>query len=283
MQPYADTRFCDVRASLEIIDQTAQQDASPYAIAQGIYSQLNQTLDNNKYMSERLVTLEPNNWILDGSVKIPDDISELQTGYWSGLQSDADGVINDFLRYDFTVPHSSYGITLYFDDKAHVFSSNYTIEAYDRAGVLIASEEVENDGLKAVTIINVEDYERLRFVFKNVNLPYRRMRVCEVIFGIIEDFTGDNTKELKINRSIDINSQALPIGEIDLLFNNSNQRYNMANPEGAFRFLKQGMPFKVELGIGTKKDTIEYENMGTYFYKSSSSDDDALTDRKSVV
>jgi len=84
---------------------------------------------------------------------------------------------------------------------------------------------------------------------------------------------------LTVTREVDFSSESIPIGEIDLTFDNSNQRYNMVSPDGAYRFLKTGMPLRVEIGCGPDIDEIEYEMVGEFYYVSSESEDGALTAR----
>ncbi|MDY3240752.1 MAG: hypothetical protein SOW80_11615 [Anaerovoracaceae bacterium] len=278
MNPYLDTRYCDVRCTFQVIDLTAKEDAAPSSSSEANISQIMQTIDDVKTQSIKLATLETNQWTLDGSMEIMKPLDEMQTGWWSGEISDENGDINTYLEFDFTDTHSSYGLTLYFDEKSNTYPIKFTITAYDAAGENIAEFAVnDNKDARYVAIAQLSDYKKIRITFAKTNLPHRRVRVTEVIFGIVEEFDRDNTVELSVTKEVDFSSESIPIGEIDLTFDNSNQRYNMVSPDGAYRFLKTGMPLLVEIGCGPEKDEIEYEKIGEFFYVSSESDDGALT------
>ena len=277
MNPYLDTRYCDIRCTFQVIDLTARADAAPIAVSNAEISQINQTIDEVRKQSVKVATIEHNNWVLDGISKPYGDYTQLQTGWWSKESSDDAGTINTYIEFVFDKPHSSYGLSLYFDDKANVFPIKFKVTAYDANGTIIAEHTKTNSDNSIVIIAQMYNYYKIRITFTKMNLPNRRARLTDIVFGIVEEFNSDNTKNLSINREVDPASEAVPINEVDLTFNNSNGRYNMVSPDGAYKFLQTGMPLQVEVGVGPDRDSIEYEKMGVYYYVSSSSEDGSLT------
>ena len=277
MNPYLDSRYCNVKCTLQVIDLTAREDAVPSAPSSAQVSQIWQTVDEMKKASLKMATLEFNHWILDGSMQMLNNLEDIQTGWWSEAISGEDGTIDTYIEFAFSEPHSSYGLSLFFDEKAKIFPTMFTITAFDSAGSVIAETAVENSDVSCIVIAPMEKYQRIRIAFTKTNVPNRRIRITEVVFGILEEFDQENTKELMVTREVDFSSDSVPIGEIDLTFDNSNQRYNMVSPDGVYKFLKTGMPLRVEIGTGPAKDQIEYEMVGDYYYVSSESEDGALT------
>lgn len=277
MNPYLDNRYCDVRCALQLIDLTAQEDATPEAKSNAAISLINQTADTIKEQTIKIATLEPNEWVLDGSMRIFDEQNEVQRGWWSNELSNEHGDIDTEISFIFSEAHSSFGLTLFFDELNEIWATEYTIIAYDKDGNEIINQTVEGTKAKQAIIVQIENYYKITIKFTKTNVPNRRIRLTEMTFGIIEEFDRSNTKSLKLNREFDINSDNLPINEVDLTFDNSNQRYNMVAPDGAYKYMKVGMPLKVEIGIGDSFKTLEWEEMGEFYYLASESDDGALT------
>ena len=279
MNPYLENRYCDVRCALQLVDLTAQDDATPEPKSNAAISHVDQTSDGIREQSIKIATLELNEWILDGSMRLYDTQENIQTGWWSNEVSDETGAIDTEISFNFTEAHSSFGLTLFFDELNKVWATEYTIIAYDQTGNEITNQDIKSTGAKQAIIIQIENYYKITIKFTKTNVPNRRIRLTEMTFGIIETFERKNTKTLKINREFDINSDNLPINEVDLTFDNSNQRYNMVSPDGAYKYMQVGMPLKVEIGIGDSFKTLDWEDIGNFYYLSSESDDGALTAR----
>ena len=277
MNPYLDNRCCDIKCELKLVDLTARENAIPESTSNAEISNINQTTDDIREQTIKIATLEPNEWILDGSMEIYDSQNDVQYGWWSKELSNKDGNINTEISFKFTEKHSSFGLTLFFDERNKIWATEYIIIAFDENGNEIINQEIKNTGAKQAIIIQIENYYKITIKFTKTNVPNRRIRLTEIIFGILESFDRHNTKTLKINKEFDINSDNLPINEVELTFDNSNQRYNMVSPDGAYKYMQVGMPLKIEIGIGDSFKTLEWEEMGSFYYFSSESEDGALT------
>lgn len=277
MNPYLDNRCCDIKCELKLIDLTAQEDATPEAMSNAEISNINQTIDDIREQTIKIATLELNEWMLDGSMEFYDSQEKAQYGWWSEELSDKDGNINTEISFKFTEAHSSFGLTLFFDEQNEIWATEYTIIAFDENENEIIRQEIKKTGAKQAVIIQIENYYRITINFTKTNVPNRRIRLTEIVFGIIESFDRFNTKTLKVNKEFDINSDSLPINEVEIIFDNSNQRYNMVSPDGAYKYMQVGMPFTVELGIGEDFKNLSFEEMGSFYYLSSESEDGALT------
>lgn len=277
MNPYLDNRCCDIKCELKLIDLTAQEDATPEATSNAEISNINQTTDDIREQTIKIATLEPNEWILDGSMELYDSQNDVQYGWWSKELSDKDGNINTEISFKFTEAHSSFGLTLFFDERNEVWSTEYTIIAFGQNEEEIFNQTIKSTGAKQAIIIQIENYYSITIRFTKTNVPNRRIRLTEIIFGILESFDRHNTKTLKVNKEFDINSDNLPINEVEIIFDNSNQRYNMVSPDGAYKYMQVGMPLNVKFGIGEDFKNLDWEEMGSFYYLSSESEDGALT------
>jgi hypothetical protein len=216
---------------------------------------------------------------LNGSYKIvPDSVSGEQTGWWSDSLSDENGDFSSppTLTFNFTEDHSSIGFTIYFDDKTGEIPTNLTASAYDSTDTLIDETTIDNDAVKCVIELQVENYRKVIFQFNKSN-PYRRIRVAEVAFGIIQDFDESNIKSASMLYEVSPTAEYLPSNELRLVIDNTDQKYNMGSPSSVYDFLQTGQPILSELGVGERKDDIEYVNTGIYYFTRSQAEDNSMT------
>ena len=84
------------------------------------------------------------------------------------------------------------------------------------------------------------DYRRVRFEFVGTNIPHRRIRVCGVRFGIQYSYDAKSISSVTIRQSVNPWAESLASAEIDATIDNSDQLYNMINPEGLYLYLQDG-------------------------------------------
>lgn len=276
MSIFSDTRYIKPEASFRLVDQTAQPDCTPSCSDEGEYSHIAQTIDDVLVSTKKLLTLEHNLWTLDGSYEAIDSASGLDTGWISEEISDEEGNINTKLIFSFGQQHTSFGLTIQYDEKADSFPTEYTIRSY-RNGAVVATIPVENDGYRAVIQSGLATYDKIEITFEKTSLPCRRVHVTEVLFGIVETFDDNSIISFTINREISSKCDSIPVGEITLKFDNSNNRYDIINPTGAYRYLKYGMPLRLRIGIGESPNELEYYDTGTFYFYKAETEDDGMT------
>lgn len=272
--PYADMRYCDILAIFEMLDVNAEYAAIATASDMCALSQIRQTHDRIEQMSDKFASLEHNFWMLDGSFILPEPDNLGQTGWWSDNISGADGVFAVPPRLIFTWQENrdSAGFTICFDDKAEEFPSRFKVYAYDYTGALINQTSVENTGLRCIVDMPTENYRQIVFEFLETPKPYRRVRVVEVLFGVVQRFDRDNIISASLETAFSPNSVSLPAAEFNLTVDNSSKEWNMANPQGIYAYLQQSQPLALWLGINK-----EWAYMGNYFFTTATAEDNALT------
>ncbi len=280
MDPYILERWANFRVRFELVDVDAAEDADPSATSEAEISRLEQTHNRILVMDRKLASLEHNYFVLDGSFKLPNKTDNGEVGWWSGELSDANGNFTtpQFLDFVFTSPQSSVGFTVIFDEKANQYASDFKIEVFDAADNLMAEDIVTGNTLaRYVSDMSADGYKRVRIVFTKTPIPYRRVRVSEVVFGVIETFEWGNLSKANLLLELSPKMENFPAGELAVTIKNTERKYNMINPSGVYKFLQEGQGLDVEIGIGPERDDLEYVNMGRFYFTSSSAEDDSMT------
>jgi hypothetical protein len=280
VNPYISPRYSDIRVQFEVIDINAAEDATASATSEAEISKLNQTHNKEIEISQKIATLEPNYFLLDGSFILPDEEDNGEIGWWSDEISDEDGNINQVLEFAFTEDHSSIGFMIIFDDKANEYASDFTIQVYDADNILIDEDTViGNNSSKYISEMPVDGYRKVRITFTKTSKSFRRVRVCEVVFGIIEIFDKDNTVELNLLYETSLNADVFSSHELSIVIDNKDRKYNMINPNGIYKYLQQGQVLKAKLGVGPSQHSVEKVNMGKFYYSYSQAEDNSITAR----
>lgn len=274
--PYTDTRKCGILVTFEMVDVDAAQTAVASTTDECEISKVNQTHNRVENMEKKYAMLEKDYWELDGSFELPQKsyIPHEQTGWWSKEISDNDGTFSNPPKLIFTwsAKQSSVGFTLFFDNEAMQYSSMFQITAYNENNAVINSTIIENNDVKCIVNFPVENYRRIEFEFLKTNRPHRRIRIAEVIFGIIQEFNNKNVVSANIDYGFTPISESLPTSEFTVTIDNSDASWNMANPKGVYSYLQQTQPLDVYLQING-----ENVYMGRYFFATASAEDDSMT------
>jgi hypothetical protein len=277
--PYPRFRVSDIRTTFEMIDVTAADDAAVVVENESAISKADQLTNGVQMMSKKLATLEHNIFILDGTMESP-TTDNGEVGYMSEGISGGLGHISDKIEFVFTLPHSSAGFTFRFDDRTGNVARDFDIIAYDGADDIVAQGGVrENTRADVVLELPAYGYKRIEIIILRTSIPSRRVRLVEVIFGIIYTYGRgyQNLAATEIIYETSLISKTLPSGQLSVTINNKDRKYNMVNADGIFRYLQRGQKLKVEMGIGKDYGELEYVNAGTYYSTRSEAKDDALT------
>jgi len=272
---YPDARKCEAKATFRFVDTDAAGDATATATEYADASQLEQTHDGTETMTAKYATLETNGWPLDGTAAIlPDDVAGIDTGFWSNI-SGADGTfgVEPALTFDFTANHSSVGFTVIFDAGTH--PARFTIDAYDASDLLISTADVACTSDSEPVSMPTANYRKIVLTFTETQQPYQRIRLAEVVFGLVKNYDKHNTKNASLLYEISPIAENLPSNELVIVVDNSDRSYNMVNPNGLYSYLQQSQPIDVTLGVGFP--TPEHVNMGRFYYTKSVSKDSSLT------
>ena len=274
--PYSDTRKCGIIVTFEMVDIDAAETAIPSVTGECELSKAYQTHNHIEGMAKKYAVLERDFWKLDGTFVLPQKelVPNEQTGWWSDKISNAEGVFDEppSLIFEWELPQSSVGFTLFFDDVANQYPSRFQITAYNESGLIIKRTIIENTSVKCEVNLPIENYIRLEFQMLQTSEPHRRVRLTEVIFGVIQRFNNSNVVSASVDYEFAPISESLPTSELTITIDNADASWNMANPKGVYAYLQQTQPLDVYFQING-----ENVFMGRYFFATASAEDDSMT------
>ncbi|MBU3226811.1 hypothetical protein [Clostridium algidicarnis] len=279
---YAPARTCSAKVRFEILDTTAFSDNNKTVSSEAVISRKDQLTNKVRSMTNKYAVFEKNYLKLDGSFIIPPKPSEMidnELGWWSGSLCDSAGAFSPYevLEFNFTNEHSSAGLTLYFDILNNEYATNFDIDVYGTAGLIKHYSAANNTDSRYIYISQLSDYKRIVITIKKWCKGYRRVKITEVDFGIIKEYTDSNLIKLNVLQELDTTSSTLPSDELKFTVDNSNREFNVLNPTGFYAYLQQGQECFVDIGVMLEDETIEYIPVRKHYLKRWQSDEGTLT------
>lgn len=274
--PWTHSREIDLRIRFELLDTKAREAAVPTVNSQAAVTQLAQLTDAVQEM-EKYASLEPDFFVLDGSCKLlPDDLDGVQTGWWSEPLSGADGQFQTppSLHFGFGgAAISSIGFTLIFDVKGENYPSLLRVICFAADGVTVLLERsVSNHSAHCVLDMPLQNYYAVRFDFLQTSKPQRRIRLCECLFGIVQNFDRHSLTQAKLDYGADLLAESFPSRQLDFSFNNADRKYNLVNPNGLYAYLQEGQDIFAEFLVNGV--TV---SMARFEFMRAQAKDDAIT------
>ena len=279
---YDPNRSIQAKVSFEILAVEAYEDASFAVTGEAPISRLSQAINKIRDMSHKYATYEPNYFQLDGTFHIPpkENEGDSELGWWSDSISDQNGyyITNPTMTFTFTEPHGSIGLTLTFDNQANEYASEFAIRTYSATDVLLVSETITgNTGPVYYFDEPLDDYSKIVIEIIKWANPYRRARLVEVDFGVIREYTGDKLIDLKVLEEMDLLTSTVPSNEMKFVLDNSDQLFNILNPNGIYRFLVPNQEMTAQIGLLIGENKYEWIPMGKYFLTEWTVEEGAMT------
>jgi hypothetical protein len=279
---YSPSRAADGKVIFQIVDTTAQGDASATVTSEAGMSKKDQIFNTNINPSGKYATFETNYWKLDGTFCLPPKSSEsgFEVGWWSNLVSGADGMFStpQVITVQFTADHTSIGLTVYFDMLADEYADSFAITAYDSANNVIYTVSVTgNINSKFVLEHTIQNYRKIVLTITKWAKAYRRARVAEISFGIVFDYTGNELVGMNCIEEIDTISSTVSSNEFKFTIDNSDKKFNLINPAGYYPALQRRQKIQPSIGIEKANKVYEYVPLGVYYLTEWKSDEGTLT------
>lgn len=269
--PYTDARHVDFTVRFELVDTAAKAAAVPSVSGQADVSQISQLTDDVSAIG-KWATLEDDLWVLDGTYDIlPDDVTGIQTGWWSDVLSGADGVFSvpPSITFGFGgASISTIGYTLFF---AEDYPTSIRVTTYNGA-TIINQHTISNSKAFCVLDFPSAGYTSVKFEFLQISKPYRRVKLAEGVFGIVQIFDRENLVSANVVYGADITADAFPSRQLIFGFDNTDKKYNLVNPNGLYAYLQQGQDITATAIVNG-----EAVNMGKFEFLTASASDDEIT------
>lgn len=298
---YSSSRKTAAKVIFEILDVDANSDGIAMTTPEASISRKAQIFNQEREMSGKFATFEHNYWKLDGSFVLPPKASEsgFEVGWWSNVLCGPDGRFGDSVEslaflfmpfYDvinidpqvvtinFTKDHSSIGITITFDTLANEYAEEFIIDIYDSSNALIHTESVVGNTLsKYILEQNLSNYRKIIITITRWGKGYRRARITEVDFGIIEEYTGNELINVNVLEEIDPISNAVASNELRFTVDNQDKAFNILNPNGIYPYLQRRQKVTPYIGVEKTNELTEYVKMGVYYLNEWKSNEGTLT------
>ncbi|MCY9513321.1 hypothetical protein [Paenibacillus apiarius] len=279
---YAPTRRTAAKVSFEILDNEAYDDNTSSVTSEAEISRKDQLTNKAREMSHRYATFERDYFRLDGSYHIPprsgEDDSEL--GWWSDVIADENSVFSppQVVTWTFAEEHNSMGLTMHFDVMANEYAADFDIDVYRLDGGRVAHESVVgNASTTYVWVHGLDNYGKIVLTIRKWAKPNRRARITEIDFGVIKEYEGDKLIKVSLVEQMNVVGDTLPANELKFTIDNSNKEFNILNPQGFYRFLKERQEVSLSIGVEVAEDEFEYINFEKYYLTDWQSDEGALT------
>lgn len=279
---YAPTRKTAAQVRFEILDNEAYEDHTSSVTSEAEISRLDQITNKIRSMSHRYATFERDYFKLDGTYHIPpkqDESPDSELGWWSDAISDENGVFAtpQVLEFVFSEAHHSMGLTITFDPMAREYASDFQIDVYGVDGLIYSQNVTDNRNAVYVLVQGLDSYTRIVITITKWAKPFRRIRVTEVDFGVIKVYQGDKLIKVNLIEQMNVVGDTLPANEVRFTIDNSTREFNILNPDGFYRFLKERQEVSLSLGVEIAEDEFEYINYEKYYLTEWQSDEGALT------
>ena len=237
-------------------------------------------------------TLELDRWMLDGSFQIaPDDPADItqEMGVESDVLSGPDGIFASPLWVELQFSNVSIlqACSLYFPDAAwDGVPEDFTVEV-KQGGTSYFTREVTGNTKSSVafTGFTVYDPDAIRVTVTKWSLPYRRMRVAEILPGVYEEWDGSMLASFELTQQGNFAATAIPYGTCSIKMDNLDRRFEPRSKSGVFQSIEERQGIDVSLGVELPDGTAEYKRLGIYYQYSGGwrTSDNGLTIQWSLV
>ena len=285
-----DTRRTYVRAVIDIIDPdieygtAANQSAAPF-------SEPEQLHDKVLALDSRYATLEDNRWILDGTFSLVPDNNQLpgQVAYVSGDLSGADGTFSTAQYVELTFSNVSIlqACSVFFPtDDFDGVPADFTVEV-KQGGTAYVTQTFTGNTESSIFLdgFTVNNPDAIRVTVTKWSIPYRRMRVPEIIPGIYEVWDNSTLSAFSVTQQANFACTALPYGTCTLSMDNLDRRFDPRNKQGIFKSLEERQGIAVDIGVLMPDGSVTYQPIGVFYQYSEGwkTSDNSLTMQWSLV
>lgn len=232
------------------------------------------TPDLDLLIVKPFATLEPNQWILDGSKQeFPNKPKEENFGLWSLSQSDDDCAFGTPITVtcEFTEPHTAAGITFIFREDSYEYANKLKTQFYNASGGLLLEKIFYPDRPNFFADALVEDYRKIVITFYGTSLPNRYLKLTEIKYGVQKTFSDDSVISAQILEEVDPISAELSINTLEFTAHTTD--FALLDPSGIYGLLQQRQVIEA---------SIDGTAFGTFFLDEPESEDNDTTTFKCI-
>lgn len=249
-----------LRVTFNIIDPDANPSVS--ANNEETFSDLQKIKEPYILQTKNYATLEKNFWLLDDSQPLLGS-EELQQTYISSFMSNENCTFSE--NASFTITNEIYlttlGLTMTFDNINNNYVKKLNVKAYRDETKIMDKDYILSDYKEKIIFADNDElvkWNKIVITFLETSLPYRRVRISQLLFGIKEVYTDENIISAESKEKTTMINSELPSHTFKFTIDNMDKKFNMDNPDGYYRYLLQRQPISYEWGYQLDNGTIEY-------------------------
>lgn len=249
-----------LKVKFNIVDPETNPDLS--SNSEEIFSDLDNIKEVTIPQSKNYATLEKNFWLLNDSQPIYGS-EELEQTYVSSYMSDKNCLFSD--KACITLTSSVYlttlGLTMVFDSIDKNYAKKLKVKAYRDSTMIMDKDYTLSSYSDRLIFADNEElvrWNKIEIYFIESSLPYRRIRVNQLLFGIMETYTDENLISAESKEKTTMINSELPTHTFKFTIDNMNKLFNPDNPQGWYRYILQQQPISYEWGYQLDDGTIEW-------------------------
>lgn len=249
-----------LKVEFNIVDPETNPDLS--SNSEEIFSDLDNIKESTIPQTKNYATLEKNFWILNDSQPIYGS-EELEQTYTSSYMSDKNCLFPE--KACITLTSSVYlttlGLTMVFDSIDKNYAKKLNVKAYRDTTLIMDKDYTLNSYRERLIFADNDElvrWNKIEIHFIESSLPHRRIRVNQLLFGIMETYTDENIISAESKEKTTMINSELPTHTFKFTIDNMNKLFNPDNPEGWYRYILQQQPISYEWGYQLDDGTIEW-------------------------
>lgn len=249
-----------LKVKFNIVDPETNPDLS--SNSEEIFSDLDNIKETTIAQTKNYATLEKNFWLLNDSQPIYGS-GELEQTYVSSFMSDKNCLFSD--KACITLTSSVYlttlGLTMVFDSIDKNYAKKLKVKAYRDSTMIMDKDYTLSSYSDRLIFADNEElvrWNKIEIYFIESSLPYRRIRVNQLLFGIMETYTDENLISAESKEKTTMINSELPTHTFKFTIDNMNKLFNPDNPQGWYRYILQQQPISYEWGYQLDDGTIEW-------------------------
>lgn len=249
-----------LKVKFNIVDPETNPDLS--SNSEEIFSDLDNIKETTIPQSKNYATFEKNFWLLNDSQPIYGS-EELEQTYVSSYMSDKNCLFSD--KACITLTSSVYlttlGLTMVFDSIDKNYAKKLKVKAYRDSTMIMDKDYTLSSYSDRLIFADNEElvrWNKIEIYFIESSLPYRRIRVNQLLFGIMETYTDENLISAESKEKTTMINSELPTHTFKFTIDNMNKLFNPDNPQGWYRYILQQQPISYEWGYQLDDGTIEW-------------------------
>lgn len=249
-----------LKVKFNIVDPETNPDLS--SNSEEIFSDLDNIKETTIPQSKNYATLEKNFWLLNDSQPIYGS-EELEQTYVSSYMSDKNCLFSDKACITLTssVCLTTLGLTMVFDSIDKNYAKKLKVKAYRDSTMIMDKDYTLSSYSDRLIFADNEElvrWNKIEIYFIESSLPYRRIRVNQLLFGIMETYTDENLISAESKEKTTMINSELPTHTFKFTIDNMNKLFNPDNPQGWYRYILQQQPISYEWGYQLDDGTIEW-------------------------